>query len=147
MTQRVAVILALIMSACTIGPVPDTPEEPDAIELTSPVHPHGTLACNEACTSSVQCGSWCPICGTGQPGSLNGRCQHGLPLAEGSRELHEPTVDSLLSLPNPGPKTVCDYSLCSFDAQCVEECGGPAICSPRKCDNCGGQCIRLTGAP
>lgn len=42
------------------------------------------------------------------------------------------------------PETVCDFAFCTFDWQCDSECSGPAKCSPRKCDNCGGQCVGLT---
>lgn len=149
MAQRVAVVLALVLSACATNP--DTPESADTSSLTSPdPRPQtGTLACNEACTSSTQCGSWCPICGTGTPGASNGRCVHGLPkntngaVTENWRELSEST---LLTLP-PTTNTVCFPTLCQFDWQCNDACDGPAHCNPRKCDNCGGICVALTGEP
>jgi hypothetical protein len=143
MAQRVAVVLALVLTACAAQPSPDTPDDTSSLLSPGTTPQTGTLACNEACTSSTQCGSWCPICGTGQPGSLNGRCQHGLPLVEGWHELQ----DAAEALRLPDPSTVCDYAFCWSDAQCVAECSGPAKCSPRSCDNCSGQCVRLSGTP
>lgn len=72
MTSRmVAVVFSFAIVAC--------------VDTEPPVEPklQGLQGCNETCSSTTQCGSWCSTCATGSLGSLNGRCQHALPLLPG----------------------------------------------------------------